>query len=109
MSAQASFDRDHWASSRARSSGGRTRYAAEGWFDRLAPAMFGLFMASLIALLVLLMPAFRSFEWIDLGKRSRLSRVAVGVTKEIHQCLKRHPHLSAAGVISTSPRDTGAE
>ena len=52
MSAQA-FDRDHWASSRARSSGGRTRYAAEGWFDRLAPAMFGLFMASLIALLVL--------------------------------------------------------
>ena len=46
-----------------------------------------------------LMPAFRSFEWIDLGKRSRLSRVAVGVTKEIHQCLKRHPHLSAAGVI----------
>ena len=52
MSAQA-FDRDRRATSGARSSGGGTRHAAHSWFDRLAPMMFGLFMASLVALVVL--------------------------------------------------------
>jgi hypothetical protein len=52
MSAQA-FDRDRKASSRARSPGDRKRHAADSWLDRLAPVMFGLFIASLVALLVL--------------------------------------------------------
>ena len=45
------------------------------------------------------MPAFHSFETSDLGKRSRLPRVAVGATKKIHERLERRPHLPTAGVI----------
>ncbi len=45
------FDRGHWASSGARSAGGRTRYAADLWFDRLAQVMFGLFIASTLLVL----------------------------------------------------------
>ena len=47
-------ERNNGASKDARSSGGRTRHAADSWFDRLAPVMFGLFMASLVSLLVLI-------------------------------------------------------
>ena len=47
-------ERNNRASKDARSSGGRTRHAAGSWFDQLAPVMFGLFLASLVTLLVLI-------------------------------------------------------